>query len=62
MHITETQKVAELLKARMQGPLIEAKVTRTEVVDLPKSGRQVMEFDAQRNLVAVNGKPVRGSK
>ena len=34
--------------------------TRTEVVDLPKLGRQVMVFDAQRNLLSVNGRAVQG--
>lgn len=59
--MSETQKVRDHLAARQESPVIEAKPYRVEVVDLPKSGRQVMEFDAARNLVAVNGKPVRGA-
>ena len=38
------------------GPTPSAHVTA--VVDLPKLGRQVMVFDAQRNLVSVNGQLV----
>jgi hypothetical protein len=32
---------------------------KVEVVELKKLGTQVMEFDAERNLVAINGQPVR---
>jgi hypothetical protein len=57
---TETEKVRDALAERRVSPVICGKPYRTEVVDLPKSGRQVMEFDADRNLVAVNGIAVRG--
>jgi len=57
---SQTQKVADLLRDRMQGPVIEAKPSKGFELTLEKLGHQKAEFSADGTLLFVNGKAVQG--